>query len=241
MKGLYTMALLGLVLTLCHGSPAKFSNNTLQEGVGVYWCARDYELSPVGNYSFVLVVYPDIETAEYFKIRYGFNFAQSVPNNAGVSFFYTTFSANKQNGYLHLSVLDKNDVQAFKEVLDPEKYTSWYKADFDMQANKVDWWRLQTAEGEAVTYGMFVDSLLQKLRTFQNNYQNGLRLKYEIDDVNSFSFVNTLLKTVGIPDKNRSELRSFSGVNVGANDYIDDRVFLMVTKVTPNANLIQFV
>lgn len=109
-----------------------------------------------------------------------------------------------------------------------------------MQPHKIPFWQYVDNAGLYYNLGSFLDSLFTAVNNYEANYINGFRVKYSVEDINSHSFINTLLKVLRVPKADRLTLGDFNGVDWGYDVELDEKLFTRRSKIQPGLNLIQF-
>jgi hypothetical protein len=178
---------------------------------GVYWCARDLEVSPIGNHHFILLVCPN--SAERF---YGESILrEDAPN--GTTYFYTVgaFKGVGENPkLLKMVVNQQTDVQAVREYLDPDEHTSLLLPDYDLEPHLV------TPPSGSIEN--FIATVIQ----LAINYKANGNIEYSLIDENCAAWVNTLFKVAGVSETERKKRGEFFGIDAGEEDLIPEQFFM---------------
>ena len=178
---------------------------------GIYWCARDLDIdwSPIGNHHFLLFIgsssmsiYPG-KSAKYENGKY------FMTVGAGAE------SSNPTNwGMIKMEVNYGADVKAVREGINPDKHVKWYRADYDIEAHKIT--ELSTSDFQKIR---------GYLETYGFNQDNSKVDDYDLDDNNCASWVNTLMKAMGISYSKREDYGEFDGFDWGEEENFDTKFF----------------
>ncbi len=178
---------------------------------GIYWCARDLDIdwSPIGNHHFLLFV--GNANMSIFPGKSALNESEKYFMTVGAG----AESSNPTNwGMIRMEVNYKADVKAVREGINPDKHVKWYRADYDIEAHKIK--ELSTAD-------------FQKIKGYLINYSfnqdNNKVDDYDLDDNNCASWVNTLMKAMGISYDKREDYGEFNGFDWGEEENFDEKFF----------------
>ncbi|HMS40256.1 MAG TPA: hypothetical protein PKE69_08525 [Pyrinomonadaceae bacterium] len=172
----------------------------------VYWSARNVQhyLNP-GNHHFVLVTGNSELCMEY-------NIAPRTHN--GMTFF--TLAAFKDDaGNMVFGPNDSFDVRSVRERLDNP---GWYapEPNWDFQGHEVN-----SPNGCS---HLFAKRLLTLSANFDKNSQT-TPIPFKSGDRNCATWVNTLFKVAGVPYSERLTAGEFSGIDMGEEEYIPEKMF----------------
>lgn len=178
--------------------------------VGVYWCARDLDNSPIGNHHFILLVCPD--TSNLFDVR-----APEEENTPeGIVYFYTVGAFKGSPGVpdlLKAIINQHTDVKAVREYVDPDQHTSPLEPDYDLEPHLVN-----PPSGSSRE---FIEQVVQLTKNF---ISKGV-IQYALIDENCAAWINTLFKVAGVSEADRDEAGEFFGIDWGEEDLIPEEFF----------------
>jgi hypothetical protein len=182
---------------------------------GVYWCARDLESSPVGNHHFVTIVFENTTDTASFAQKFPAFAVRSELNEKGRRIYYTCFGVSTDsNNRIVIKNNTASDIQAMKEIINPGKYTFWYKPDFDLEGHRIP--------ESYPDYRDFAEKVIQLAINFNRSESSD----YSLLSNNCATWVNTLLKVAGVPSGVRKSLGDFYGVDVAENKLLDESLFM---------------
>lgn len=196
----------------CFANDSKIHSitNIANWSKGVYWCSRDLDGSPLGNHHFLLFI--------------GDKNMSIFPGKSPVEeegYYFMTASAGGEQfnptdwGKLQMHINHKSDIQAVLEGINPDEYTSWYKADYDIEAHKIN--ELSVSSFSTIS---------GYLKNYSDN-QNDKNIEgYDLDDNNCATWVNTLLKTMGVSESRREQYGEFDGIDWGEEESFSSDYFL---------------
>lgn len=179
------------------------------EVTGTYWTARDLEDFPIGNHHFIVIVFNSSSQAArvcnlFPEVGYTY-----TKNEKGTYIYYTTLGIGKNSSLIDLNVLYSTDLQAMKEVINPDKYTSWWKPDYDLEGHRV------------TTSESFMKTVIQ----LAINFKNSRSTDYKLLSDNCAAWTNTLFKVAGVSASFRDMLGDFEGLDIGESNLIDETLF----------------
>lgn len=174
---------------------------------GVYWCARDLKgLAVIGNHHFILIV---TNENNFLDLKFS-------PASESNHYFCTLAAFKSNDSELAFHHNDETDVYSVLEYINPEKYTSPFTPDLDLENHKV-----------ASSNGLdldFIKLVTQLADNYVNNTINGAP-KYTTLDSNCAAWVNTLFTVAGISQQDRERYGEFFGIDIGEEDLIDQNLF----------------
>lgn len=176
---------------------------------GIYWCARDLDtnLTPAGNHHFLLIV-GDKDMPAY---------PNSSINKKDNNFFFTA-SAGAENGgnpnnwgrlYMHIN--ESADIKSVNEAIGG---TVWHKPDYDIEYHKIE----ELSERD-------FPQLISYLKNYHVNQDSHLVRNYDITSSNCSTWMNSLMKAMGISDNKRENYGEFTGIDWGEEDLINTDYF----------------
>jgi hypothetical protein len=168
----------------------------------VYWAARDLDGPPWGNHQFIAIYLGENEALRQTKAE----------DEGGTKF--VTLGGHVENGNLIFIPNQTADVQSVREAINPSCAGWW--SDYDLEKHKIDppsggGWYLAT-QCEELAY------------KYQTNTKSS-PVKYDLWDGNCASWVNTLLKVIGITQTDRSRAGEFNGIDWGEEDLLSEDLF----------------
>ncbi len=183
-------------------------------GLKVYLGARDLVSSPLGNHA---VLYLEPDNPE--------DFSDEVLNELWTGDKEITFQdfGDDKKGFT-LAAFDSvkiepnnaADLQAIREMYDPEGYKKWYKADYDLQIHEVKHSDMGDTE--------FIKLLLTKANNYRINEEKN-DVGYDLLDRNCSTWTNSMLAVSGFSKEDREKLTEFSGIDWGEEDLLDLELF----------------
>jgi hypothetical protein len=182
----------------------------------VYWSARDLSGSPIGNHHFLLIVFENKAVADLFNQRHSITYMSEAVDQKNT--YFATLGGFCKDGKLVFEANNRTDVKAVREWIDPEKHTSWYKPDLDLENHEINPRKLDSSD----TNGM---KLVDKISNAAKTYQRKGPVNYRVNDENCSCWVNTLLKSVGFSAEYRHLKGEFYGVDWGEEDTIGVDLF----------------
>lgn len=168
----------------------------------IYWAARDLDGPPWGNHQFILIYLDSSENLLQ---------TQSVEESETK---FVTLGGHILDGNLVFIANQKADVQSVKEVINPKLAGSW--SDYDLEKHKI-----------SATDGLNW-SLALKIEQAAYNYEKNAGsspVDYDLWDRNCATWVNSLLKSVGVSAADRKTAGEFNGIDWGEEDEISEDLF----------------
>lgn len=198
---------------------------------GVYWSARDMDnASPIGNHHFITFVYQNQAQAERLTSKWRSLFPpksqdltySTERNEKNQPIFFSSLGFGSTSGNLSDGFNPEADRKSLREVINPDKNTSFFKPDFDYEGHRVP------HESSSQKFGsveQLMEAIVQCFAHFDSNYSAGKRYKYSLLDANCASVVNTIMKVVGYSQADRKSLGQFFGIDWGEMDLIPEDLF----------------
>ena len=173
----------------------------------VYWAARDLASSPVGNHQYIVIMLNDGETLPGIQTQQenGKNFVTLGGHVSGSIF---------SGGSLVYIGNQRDDVIAVKESLNSS--LRGYFSDFDLEKHRVT----PPSSGDR--------ALADQIKGLAEKYAVNTRdnpVSYGLFSQNCSTWVNTIMKIVGIAESERARLGDFRGVDRGQNNLLDENLF----------------
>lgn len=171
---------------------------------GVYWCTRDLDGSPMGNHHFLLLIGDkDLEI-----------FGDYIMKEENRNYFYTF--GGFDNDFLWQIVNNPSDVTAVREGLNPD-LVYWWKPDYDFESHHID----EFTEAD-------FNHIIKHLNNYYLNQENGKVPKYNMRNCGCATWMNILLKSLGVSKEKRKQYADFKGVDWAENDAFDTKYFKQI-------------
>lgn len=187
-------------------------------GLKVYWGVRDLDGVPIGNHGFIVIV-PDDPSA----------FAND-PNMVGLydGKTGTTLGGHKSNTDCLVGIRNqKADIASVREHNDRDRYSK--RANSDKYKSG---WSYEEHEVKPPS-GMSDTDFIRQLIDASENYNTHSPPAYTLPNANCHTWVNTLLKSAGVPESARNAAGEFGGIDWGEEDLIDESLFGPRQRVVP--------
>jgi hypothetical protein len=176
----------------------------------IYWATRDLATGVPGNHHLIIVELDDKSACEELK-KEGITCQEEKGR-----YFFTMAAFNNER--LQYELNNKTDVKAVKEYFNPNKHTSWYEPDFDLEIHEVKPPTKYSDEDE------FIKKLIYSAKNYTKNEAKE-NVEYSLWDENCAAWVNSLFKATGVDDKTRIKKGIFDGIDWGEEDELPSSLF----------------
>lgn len=187
----------------------------------VYWCARDLNGGPVGNHHFILIVYANLNAAQYAANCFDLHFV-SVQNALSTLYFCTLSSVEDYRGHTRLGINEAADIRAVKRWVDPHQRRHWYRSQYPMEQ-----FELSPCRRNKVQERDKLDerSLVQRVANAALYFDVNPNEQYSLLDEGCGTWVNSLLRAVGYARSYRYGKFGFAGVDHTDSNLLPESVF----------------